>query len=229
MTHIPQPHNDPSTPTGRGLLADVMATISDPSPAAPDQPSPAAPAAPTPAAATPATVEPGPGPVPYDRFKEVNDRARAAQDEVAQLRAWKEEQEQAKLTEIERAQQTAQTAEQRATTAETRADLAERRFDVWKAAHAAGFEDPEDAVVYLKDQFGDLDSTDKITAAVNTLAEAKPKLIGSGAPSRPAPIGGLTPPSAPNSDVPLGPDGKPDEKAGLGRDLLAALTGRKAT
>lgn len=223
-SRIPAPTPPASSETGRSLLERALneAATRDS-----DQPSATAtdPAAPT---ATPQGGQsPAPGPVPYDRFTEVNERAKRAEAELAELRKFKEDAEAAKLTEIERAQREREVAEQRAEQAERRALELERTGLIRDAATKAGFADPSDAVAFLTSRLDEIDTPDAATAAVGQLAQTKKHLLAAPAqPSAPAPIGGLVPHTAPG-DLPVGPDGQPDVKAGLGRDLLASLTGRK--
>lgn len=65
---------------------------------------PATPAAETPPAAESTTPAAEDQRVPYDRFKQVNDERAALAAKVEELSTWKKDQEQAQLTEIERAQ-----------------------------------------------------------------------------------------------------------------------------
>lgn len=187
----------------------------------PGQPVPAAPAAP------PAADPPAEQAVPYQRFKEVNDRLKAAEDTARELQSWKAEQERAQLSETERLTQERDQAIQRADQAEQQVTRLQRGQLVATAAASAGFADPQDAAAFI-----DLTSIEDAAAAktaVEQLAASKPHLVK--APSapqqeRPAPIGGLTAPQ-PAADVPVGQDGKPDAKLGLGRDLLASLSSKR--
>src|SRR4051794_17200693 len=83
--------------------------------------------------------------VPYERFAEVNSKAKQHESELAELRAWKEEQESKSLSEIERERKRAEAAEKRATDAEDRATRQERGSWVRDAAAQANFHDPSDA------------------------------------------------------------------------------------
>lgn len=198
-----------------------------PAPAAPAPASePTAPAA-TPAAPAAPAAENEKGPVPYARFEEVNGAKNALQTELEQLRAAEAERQRAAMTELERAQADAQTRQQEAESASARAVNAERSLDIWKAAHAAEFRVPDDAVTFLTGRLSELDSPEKIKAAVQTLATERPDLVGPVNGGKPTPIGGVAGPSTPTAEVPLGADGKPDVKLGLGQDLLAALGGRQ--
>lgn len=159
--------------------------------------------------------------VPYERFEEVNNRLKAAETERAELLKWKEEQEAAKLTEIEKAQKAATEAQERAEAAETRAQTIERGGWVVDAARKAGFADPQDAALAVKlDQIADQAAAEK---AVEKLKGEKPHwLKGEGQPTAFGTLAG-----APSKEPPVGLDGKPDEKAGLGQELMAGLFGKK--
>lgn len=160
--------------------------------------------------------------VPYDRFKEVNDRAKAAEDQLAELTKWKDEQEAAKLSDIERAEQERQKAEERATQAEQKALNLERSGFVRSAAQAARFTDPDDAVAFLEGKLGDLETPEQAKEAVAALAKSKPHLVGSRAGGGDGGARGGT-----LDDIPRTADGKVDVARGLGQDLLAALAGRR--
>lgn len=164
--------------------------------------------------------------MPYARFEEVNGEKNALQTELETLRAAEAERQRAALTDLERAQQDAQTHEQAAATAAARAVTAERSLQVWKEAHAAGFRVPDDAVTFLQAQIDGLDSPEKVKAAVETLARERSDLVGAVNGGQPTAIGAPAAPSAPTAEVPLGADGKPDHKKGLGQDLLAHLRGQ---
>lgn len=182
-------------------------------------------------ASTQTPVEPAQQPpageqaVPYQRFKEVNDRLRAAEDEARELREWKAEQERAALSETERLTQERDQALQLAEQAEGKVTRLERGQLVATAAAAAGFADPQDAAAFI--DLATIDDQAAARTAVQQLAESKPHLLKQppGVPERPAPIGGLT--GQPAGEVPVGQDGKPDSKLGLGRDLLASLSGKR--
>lgn len=178
----------------------------------------------------PATTEPGKDPepkgttdqkVPYERFQEVNERLKAQEAENVELKKWREEQEAAKLTEIERVQKAASEAQQRAEAAEARAQTIERGGWVVDAARKAGFADPQDAALAVKlDEVEDQAAAEK---AVEKLKGEKPHwLKGEGQPTAFGTLAG-----APSKEPPVGPDGKPDEKAGLGQELMAGLFGGK--
>lgn len=180
------------------------------------------------AAATTETTENGNGKqaqtVPYDRFKEVNERAKAAEDQLAELTKWKDEQEAAKLSDIEKAEQKRQQAEERATQAEQKALKLERSGFVRSAAAGARFTDPDDAVAFLEGKLGDLDTPEKAKEAVAALAKTKPHLVGTRAGGGDGGARGGT-----LDDIPRTPDGKVDVARGLGQDLLQALGGQRGS
>lgn len=138
-------------------------------------PAAAAPAAPAPAA--PAAPAPDDQRVPYDRFREANERAKAAEQQLGELQKWKEEQEAKGLSELERIRRQQQQAEQRAAEAETRLVQVERSGYIRNAAAAARFMDPEDAVAFLNGKLADFDTPQKAQKAVEDLAKSKPHLV----------------------------------------------------
>lgn len=190
-------------------------------------PDPAAPPAdpkpePTPAAAPPADPKPAASTTPpaENLIGEAVRKQKVAEKEAADAKAKLEQLEADKLSELEKAQKRAERAEQKATELEQQAAKAQRESLLRNAAQAAKFEDPEDAIVFLAGE--DIVDKDAAEAAVKQLAERKPKLLG-GEPG-PTPIGGLTT-QTPPGQVPVGPDGKPDYKAGLAKELATNLLG----
>lgn len=161
--------------------------------------------------------------VPYERFKQVNDQLNASKTQLEQLQQWKDEQEKAKLSEIERANRERDEAAQRASEAEQKATVLERGGWVAEAARKAGFADPGDAAVFLN--LADIDDEAKAAKAVEDLTKAKPHLLGQ--PSKPAGFGTIAGAPSNTPDVPVGPDGKPDHKKGLGQELFRGLLGGK--
>lgn len=161
--------------------------------------------------------------MPYSRFTEVNDKLKAAQAEAEELRAWKEQQEQAQLSEIEKAQRVAEQATQRATDAEQRAQTLERTQWVVAAATAAGFADPADAALAV--DLSALADRDAAAAAVTQLATDKPHWLGTAQPTRPQGFGTIAG-SPGTAAVPVGPDGQPDLKRAAGQELFRNLFSR---
>jgi hypothetical protein len=151
--------------------------------------------------------------VPLDRFRTVTSENKELRNQLDELSKWKEEQEQAALTELERERNGREKAEQEASEAVARANTLERSTWIRSAAAAAGFTDPEDAVGLIGTS--DIDDADLAAKQVAALADKKPHLI-SQSPSAPSPIGAPLKASAPNVD----PD---DPRAGLGSDILSFI------
>lgn len=162
----------------------------------------------------------------HPRFQQLNERMKAAEREAEELRAWKAEQERAAMTEQERITAERDAALRRAEQAEDRAVKLERGQLVAAAARKAQFADPDDAAAFI--DLATIEDQATADAAVAQLAERKPHLLHTetAVPTTPTAIGGLTSP-APGGEPPVGQDGKPDVRLGLGRDLLASLTGPK--
>jgi hypothetical protein len=191
------------------------------SPAAPSQPDPPAPSpAPNPAPSQPSTP-PAPAPepaassssgdgdakVPKSRLDQVLAEKKAADDELAQLRKFKEDADAAKLSEVEREQKQREKAERDA--AEARRELRKTRVEL--AAKQAGA--PESAL----GKSIDATKPETISKAVDELKEQKPSLFGEQPKPQARSFG--TPLAAQPSK-----DGE-DPKMGLGRDLLTMLRG----
>lgn len=165
------------------------------------------------------------GPVPYTRFEDVTRQKNEAQARLAELEAAEAERQRAAMSEQERLTADLTSAQTRAAEEAARAVLAERSMDTWKLAHAAGFRHPDDAVTFLRDRLPSLDGP-ALQQAVAQLAEQRPDLIGNtGAPPAPTAFGQLSTTAPP--PVRLGDDGKPDERASLGADLMQNLFGKR--
>lgn len=160
--------------------------------------------------------------VPLDRFRTVTAENKELRSQLDELAKWKEEQEQAQLSELDRERQAREKAEQQLAETAARATSLERSVWIRSAASAAGFADPEDAVALIGTDV--VEDSDTAAELVKALAERKPHLLA-GADSGPAPIG--TPISQTPTQVPVDPDGKPDLKAGLGSELLAYVRGQR--
>ena len=158
--------------------------------------------------------------VPYSRFKEVNDRVKAAETAAAEAAAQLKAREEAELSEKEKAEKAAQEAISRAEAAEARATELERSS--WVRAAASDFNDPDDAVAMLN--LSELDSAEKAAEAVKDLGKNKPHLVKD---QKPAKIGSPLD-GGKKHEVPTGADGKPDEKLGLGQELMTSLFGGKS-
>jgi NACalpha-BTF3-like transcription factor len=202
------------------------------SPAAPSQPDPPAPSpAPNPAPSQPSTPpapahEPaassssgdGDAKVPKSRLDQVLAEKKAADDELAQLRKFKEDADAAKLSEVEREQKQREKAERDA--AEARRELRKTRVEL--AAQQAGALDAEAISALLSPESAlgkSIDATkpETISKAVDELKEQKPSLFGEQPKPQARSFG--TPLAAQPSK-----DGE-DPKMGLGRDLLTMLRG----
>lgn len=185
-----------------------------PAPAPPE--TPPAPTPPEP----PKPDEPAGQSVPYDRFKSVNEAKSAAEKRAEEAEKKLKDREEADLSEKDKAEKRAAEAEKKAADAEAKATRLERSQWVTAAARSKNFIDPSDAVAHI--ELTDLDSEEKATKAVEALAEKKTHLVNSGGP---APIG--APLRQPSAEPPKGPDGEPDHKAGLGKELVDNLFGRR--
>lgn len=172
--------------------------------------------------AEPPPTEPKDQQVPYDRFKEVNDQLRTTKAELDKLTRAQKEREEAELSEVEKATKRADEAEARATAAEGKATTLERTGWVTAAARDAGFTDPGDAAAFLT--LAEIEDKPAAKKAVEQLAKDKTHLLKQERPTGFGTVG--TPP--PVGEVPVGPDGKPDHKRGLGQELANALLGKRA-
>lgn len=197
-----------------------------------------APGQPTPTTPPPATPPPASGSggsgegkesAAEKRIRELNEAKKAAEARAQQAEDALKAKEREEMSATERVQAEKEEAEKRAAAAEARATTLERGGWARAAANEAGFVDPEDAVQML--DLGSLDTETKVKNAVEKLKESKPHLIGtgSGAPAVPRPgfgnLGGTGQPGG--EEVPVGADGEPDVKLGLGRDLLGTVFGRQ--
>lgn len=151
--------------------------------------------------------------VPLDRFRSVTSENKELRGQLDELSKWKEEQEQAALSELERERSAREKAEQQATEALDRANTLERSTWIRSAAAAAGFTDPEDAVGLIGTS--SIEDADLAAKQVAALAEKKPHLIAQG-PSAPSAIGAPLKASAPSINA-------DDPRAGLGSDILSYI------
>lgn len=160
--------------------------------------------------------------VPYDRFKSVNDEAKALREKVAAFEAEQEKARQAQLSEAERLREEKEAAEKAAADAVARAEKLERDGWLRAAAARASFADPEDAVALVAAD----EATDQASAeeAVKKLAEAKPHLIGQAGATRPM---GTLPGGAASGPGTPPPPASDDPKEQTGRDLLGIITGKR--
>lgn len=151
--------------------------------------------------------------VPLDRFRAVTDENKTLRDELKELREWREQQEEAQLSELERERKAREQAEKDLADAQTRATTLERSQWVKDAALVNGFADPDDAVHLIS--IGELDDQDSARAAVTELAERKPHLLRQ-QNDGPRPMGGA--PAAPRAE-----SSTDDPKAAMGMDILRRL------
>lgn len=160
--------------------------------------------------------------VPKSRLDAEAEKRREAEREAADLRKRLEDAEAKDMTDREKAEKDRDKATQRAEAAEAKwRDAMIRSYAVEKNAI-----DPDAIVALLASdstiKFGE-DAT--VKAAVERIAEEKKPLFGEGAPA-----GGVGLPGGGSSSAP-GAGGAPgdaeDEKLGMGRDLLGALTGKR--
>lgn len=159
------------------------------------------------------------GRIPLSRFQKVTDENRTLRDQLEQLTAWKQEQEQAAMSELDRERVARETAEQQLADAQAAVLTLERGSLVRAAASAAGLVDPEDAIALC--DLNSISTSDEAQAAVAGLIERKPHLVRA-ADTGPRPMG--TPLSQPGSTpVPIGADGQPDERMAVGSDLLRMI------
>lgn len=201
----------------------------DPNPNPQPAPNPPAPAPDPQPQPSPAPSPPAPGEqtVPYQRFADVT-------RELAEMRRWREERENADKSDVERANDRAKKAEDRVAELEGRANRLERQGWIAAAAQRQRFIDPADALARLRADDPNLENVDSEQAAataVEKLAKEHEHLI--------APEGGQPPPvprvgsvlggggSEPDDDVPRDGEGNVDVRRGIGQDLLGMMTGRR--
>jgi len=158
--------------------------------------------------------------IPLSRFQKVTDENRTLREQVEQLNSWKQEQEQAAMSDLDRERVAREAAEQQLASAQERVVMMERGSLIRTAAAAAGLVDPEDAIA-LCDLNG-VTSIDDALAAVTALVERKPHLVRA-SDAGPRPMG--TPLSQPGSTpVPAAPaDTEGDARYAVGSDLLRMI------
>ncbi len=135
--------------------------------------------------------------VPFDRFQQVNRKAKeaadgrkAAESEAAKLRQQLEDRESAGLPEVEQMKKRLEAAEKRAEENERKANEAEASVaraskDRWvtAAAQAQNFADPTDASAFLN--LDDIEDEKDAERAVKRLATAKKHLVKAEGPTLP--------------------------------------------
>lgn len=141
---------------------------------------------PEPTPAVQPAAEPGEQTVPYTRFAEVNQTAKAAQKQLLEMRERLEELENRDKSELERERAKREQFERQALEMSERLSRVERSGWIRAAAAEAGFDDPDDAVAFIG--AGDVESPDDAEKAVKRLAKRKPKLLRDTQPTQP-PIG----------------------------------------
>ncbi len=128
-------------------------------------------------------VEPSEQTVPYHRFKEANDRAKAASTQLTELQARLDEIENQGKSELERERSKRTEYEKQAGELSARIQNMERSGWIRTAALAAGFEDPDDAVAFIS--ASSVESDADAEKAVKALAKRKPKLLRDEKPAPP--------------------------------------------
>lgn len=197
-------------------------TPETPAPAPPEQPQPTPPEQPSPPPSEPPSP-PAAGGAAETRIRELNKRATEAERKLREI-------EERDLSEQQKAVKRAEAAEKRAADAERAAARMTRERWAETAAAQMGFRRAEDAVLRL--DLDNLDTEAKVRAEVKKLAERADLRDLLGAGGAPAPqafghMGGQTPPPpGAEAQVPVGEDGKPDHKLGLGQELLRSMGGR---
>jgi predicted phage tail protein len=139
---------------------------------------------PTTPADQPLTVEVNPPQertVPYDRFQQVNQKARDAEKQIESLTARLEELETRDQSEVERERNKREQFESKSRELEQRLAVMERSTWLRSAAADAGFDDPEDAVAFINP--ASVESEDEAERAVKKLAKRKPKLLRDTSPT----------------------------------------------
>lgn len=114
--------------------------------------------------------------VPYERFEEVNNRAKEASRELEELRAKLIEFEDRDKSEVERERAARERAETQLGELMGKVTSLEKGAWVRSAAAELGFHDPEDAVTHLYSQLGGLEDQREAKRLVKRLAESKPHL-----------------------------------------------------
>lgn len=119
--------------------------------------------------------------VPYSRFAEVNQTAKAAQKQLEEMQSRLEELESRDKSELERERSKREQFEQQARELSARMEKVERSGWIRSAAAALNFDDPDDAVAFIST--AEIGSREDAEKAVNKLAKRKPKLLRDASPS----------------------------------------------
>jgi hypothetical protein len=117
--------------------------------------------------------------VPYDRFEEVNQRAKQAEAQLAELQSKLVEFEDRDKSETERERAARERAEARAAELFEQVTGLQKGSWVRSAALELGFHDPEDAVTYLSPKLAGIEDEREAKRLVRKLAENKKHLVES--------------------------------------------------
>lgn len=123
--------------------------------------------------------------VPYERFQEVNRAAKAAKDELSQLKGRLDELDNRDQSELQRERKKREQFEREAGELSQRLTQTERQGWLREAARDLKFDDPDDATAFIN--VANVEDPDDAVSAVKDLAKRKPKLLRSESP--PAEIG----------------------------------------
>jgi hypothetical protein len=128
--------------------------------------------------------------VPYDRFKEVNERAKQLDEELADMRTKLVEFEDRDKSDVERERAARERAEAQLNDLMGKVTSLEKGAWVRSAAAELNFHDPEDAVAHLHDRLGKLEDQREAKKLVERLAKSKEHLVRSEKPKpKPPAIG----------------------------------------
>src|SRR5690349_10315507 len=109
--------------------------------------------------------------IPYERFEEVNRRAKKAEEELLSLRDKLVEFEDRDKSEVERERSARERAESQLTEMMNRVTSLEKGSWVRSAAAELNFHDPEDAVAHLGSQLANLEDQREAKRLVERLAK----------------------------------------------------------
>jgi hypothetical protein len=115
--------------------------------------------------------------IPYERFDEVNKRAKQAEEELADLRNKLVEFEDRDKSEVDRERSARQRAESQLNELMGKVTSLEKGAWVRSAAAELNFHDPEDAVAHLQGQLGKLEDHREANRLVERLAKSKDHLV----------------------------------------------------
>lgn len=115
--------------------------------------------------------------VPYDRFEEVNSRAKKAEEELASLRDKLIEFEDRDKSEVERERAARERAESQLGDLLGKVTALEKGAWVRSAAAELNFHDPEDAVTYLFNKLANVEDEREAKRLVKKLADSKKHLV----------------------------------------------------